>query len=334
MSFEHDKYAKQVFCDPSRAREELEQAVGPAVSALIDWSTLTPEPTELADQLLAPRFADLRFQARLLGRELLLDLIFEHQSEADPEMPVRFFCHTGALWNMIRNQKEREGKKVPLVINVLLHNGREPWTLPLTLASVIAGGELFEEHAPHLLPTLPILIDDLAGQTDEQIRARPQSPDVRLALLLMKHVPLGNGVRVIQRERELVQRASPEAVEDGVSYLLKADRGASRQELREAMQSHRGKEGRDMLETIGDRLKAEGRQEGLTKGRAEGRQEGLAEGKAEGRAEAILLFLRHRGLDVPTDVRDYILACTDQDRLARWIGLAVTAPSARDVIAE
>jgi hypothetical protein len=149
---------------------------------------------------------------------------------------------------------------------------------------------------------------------------------VRLALLLLKHVPLGNGVRVIQRERELVQGASPEAVEDGVSYLLKADRGASRQDLGEAMQSHRGKEGRDMLETIGERLIAQGKAEGLIEGRVEG--------KAERRAEDILLILQHRGLDVPTDVRDYILACTDEDRLARWFGLAMTAPSARDVIVE
>jgi hypothetical protein len=322
MSSEHDKYAKHVFRDPARAREEFTQALGPAVSALIDWNTLAPEPTELADQLLSPRFADLCFQARLAQRELLLDLIFEHQSEADPEMPVRFFCHTGALWNTIRSQKEREGKKVPLVINVLLHNGKDRWTAPLTLASVIAGGEVFEEHAPHLLPTLPILIDDLAGQTDEQIRSRPQSADLRLALLLLKHVPLGEGVQVLQRERELVQGSSREALQDGMRYVLKADRGASRQDLGEAMESHRGNEGRDMLMTIGDKLIAQGR------------DEGLAQGQAQGRAEAILLILQHRGLDTPPDVRDYILACTDQERLARWIGLAITAKSAREVILE
>jgi hypothetical protein len=61
--------------------------------------------------------------------------------------------------------------------------------------------------------------------------------------------------------------------------------------------------------------------------------QGRAEGKAEGKAAAVLEVLRPRGLDVPDDVRDRVLGCTDLDRLDVYLRRAVTAGSAADVVA-
>ena len=71
---------------------------------------------------------------------------------------------------------------------------------------------------------------------------------------------------------------------------------------------------------------AEGRQEGL----AEGRQEGLAEGKAE----AVLHVMAARGLDVPDDVRQRVLACKDPILLNTWIQRAAVAATAVEVVTD
>jgi hypothetical protein len=329
----HDGFSKYVFRNLRRAREELANAVGPRLAALIDWDTLRLEPTELADQALDARYADLRFTARLAGLPVRLDLVFEHQSESDPWMPIRMFCHAGAIWNGVRKEREREVRRrkrrarpparVPLVLSIVLHNGPRRWTAPTELAEVIEGADVLREHAPDLLPRFPILIDDLADQTDEAIRARPQSASVRLALLLLKHARTGDTVNVIEREGDLVQQSEvedPGVLREGIRYSLRADPWASKGRLRLALRRQLGRRGEEMVMTEGDRL--------MAAGRAEGR----VEGEARGQAKSIFNVLKARGLRIPANVRAQIEGCTDPRQLARWVGRAVTARNAHEVI--
>jgi hypothetical protein len=60
---------------------------------------------------------------------------------------------------------------------------------------------------------------------------------------------------------------------------------------------------------------------------------GEARGEALGRAQAVLAVLATRGLDVPEEVRARVLASRDVEALARWLALAVTAPSAQAFVA-
>ncbi|MGI5416328.1 hypothetical protein [Actinomadura luteofluorescens] len=56
--------------------------------------------------------------------------------------------------------------------------------------------------------------------------------------------------------------------------------------------------------------------------------EGKAEGKTEGEAESVLKVLDARGLSVSDEMREQILACTDQKRLDQWLVRATTAEHA------
>jgi hypothetical protein len=57
----------------------------------------------------------------------------------------------------------------------------------------------------------------------------------------------------------------------------------------------------------------------------------LDEGRAEGEARMILRVLAVRGLQVPDDVRERVLSCTDLAQLDRWGDRAVTAATVEDV---
>ncbi|XXT19198.1 hypothetical protein WME94_54125 [Sorangium sp. So ce429] len=52
---------------------------------------------------------------------------------------------------------------------------------------------------------------------------------------------------------------------------------------------------------------------------AKGRQEGLLEGQREAAANAVLKVLEARGLEIPPDVRERVLASTDMTELDRWL---------------
>ncbi len=68
-------------------------------------------------------------------------------------------------------------------------------------------------------------------------------------------------------------------------------------------------------------------------GKADGEAQGKVEGKVEGIAQAILDFLKARQLEVPADVRERIVSCTDPDQLATWVSRAATVSDARELVA-
>ncbi|WP_437326581.1 hypothetical protein [Sorangium sp. So ce381] len=67
----------------------------------------------------------------------------------------------------------------------------------------------------------------------------------------------------------------------------------------------------------------------VAKGVEKGRQEGLLEAKAQ----AVLAFLEARGLEVPAEVRERVLASTDIAELDRWVRRAAAVSDARELLA-
>ncbi|WP_437589787.1 hypothetical protein [Sorangium sp. So ce1000] len=74
---------------------------------------------------------------------------------------------------------------------------------------------------------------------------------------------------------------------------------------------------------------AKGVEQGMEKGREQGRQEGLLEGKAQ----AVLAVLEARGLEVPAEVRERVLASADIAEMDRWIRRAASVSDARELLA-
>jgi hypothetical protein len=56
-------------------------------------------------------------------------------------------------------------------------------------------------------------------------------------------------------------------------------------------------------------------------------REWVEQGEAKGEAKAVLIILENRGVPLPHEAQERILACTDQATLRTWIGRAVTATS-------
>ncbi|WP_437630319.1 hypothetical protein [Sorangium sp. So ce854] len=59
----------------------------------------------------------------------------------------------------------------------------------------------------------------------------------------------------------------------------------------------------------------------------------VAKGQIEAKAHDVLAVLEARGLEIPVEVRECVLASTDLAELDRWLRRAVVASSAREVLA-
>ena len=64
----------------------------------------------------------------------------------------------------------------------------------------------------------------------------------------------------------------------------------------------------------------------------QGKAEGELKGKLETEANAVLRVLRARGLSVPDEVRERILACKDASQLETWLDRASVAGRVEDVL--
>ncbi|WUI01496.1 hypothetical protein OHR68_06650 [Spirillospora sp. NBC_00431] len=58
-----------------------------------------------------------------------------------------------------------------------------------------------------------------------------------------------------------------------------------------------------------------------------------AQGKAEGEAEMLLVMLEARGVAVPNDVRERVMACSDTEQLKHWGRRAAVIDSADELFA-
>jgi predicted transposase/invertase (TIGR01784 family) len=104
----HDALVKAIFSDPEHAAGELRHLLDPAFAARIVWSTLRLVSGSYVDDSLRGRHTDLLFSARCTTTnadgetvEVLIYLLFEHQSTDDPLMPFRLLLYVVRVWEKL-----------------------------------------------------------------------------------------------------------------------------------------------------------------------------------------------------------------------------------------
>jgi hypothetical protein len=314
----HDAFAKYVFQVAARAAEVIAAALGVEAARLFDWGAIEAAPSEIADDALQRYFPDLRFSGKFAGEDLRIDILFEHQSEVDRLMPLRFFRETNALWNSAVVEKE---PGVPFVLNVVLYNGLKPWSGPRELWEIIRGGAALRASIPHLLPAMPFLVLDLAGRTDAEIDTWAQTSVVKLALRLLKHARRGEGVQTLRDAGPLMADLPTDVLQASMRYVYQVDPSATVPGVAEAVRGVLGRKGEEVAVTIGEQLIEQGR------------RDGLVQGKVEGKAELLIRIIQHRGLALTDDQRGRIETCRDATQLDRWAEAALDATSAGEVLA-
>src|SRR5690606_7665244 len=150
-----DEWARAICGSRAEAISLLRSALPQKVSELIEWSTLSSEPTEQIDRDLKKRLADLLFRVSLKGkrRDVLIDVVLEHQSSNDRTMAVR-------MLGLIVRRNERllaadANQKLPIVLPVVLFQGEgkrlTPWRFPTRYTELLdADDEMLKALGPYI----------------------------------------------------------------------------------------------------------------------------------------------------------------------------------------
>jgi predicted transposase/invertase (TIGR01784 family) len=322
----HDALFKWTFSAPARAAEELRAVLPAELSALLSWDTMRPEHGEYVDEELRGRHADLLFSVQVQGRTALLYLLFEHQSTPDPRMPVRLLIYLARIWSdWLRDHPSTT--RVPPILPVVLHHGVGGWTAPRELGDMYdADPELLAAAAPYL-PTLRLLIDDVASFPDETLRARAASALVKLVLLALKHGrDAADLAERLARWADLVAEVAAashglDALVAVVRYLFEVNEHISREAAATVLRSALGARADEVVMTVGQQLIEQGRREGTERGIQQGLQQGIEQGIEQGlvvgRRELLLRLLRRRFGDLPEELVTR-LSCASAEQLDGW----------------
>src|SRR4051812_41341374 len=180
----HDALFKSAFEAPADAAALLRELLPAMLRELIEWDTLHGEPASFVDPTLADRHSDLLFSAWLrTDPPKPVQVLLEHQSTADPAMPLRALSYRTRIW--YRCHKQRPEAWHPPILMVLVSQVPGGWTASRSLDDMFDPGVLAIPDLAASVPRCPMVIQDLAGLSDGDLQAGSLAAFQKLALWLL-----------------------------------------------------------------------------------------------------------------------------------------------------
>jgi len=156
MAQSHDHSYKLLFSHAAMVEDLLRGFVREEWVREIDFTTLEKVSGNYVSDDLRERADDVVWRMRLRDRWLYVYLLLEFQSAVDPFMAVRLLTYVGLLYqDLIRAGPLTVESRLPLVLPVVLYNGRPRWTAATELAELLeaapAGLERYQPQFRYLL---------------------------------------------------------------------------------------------------------------------------------------------------------------------------------------
>ena len=297
----NDKLLKATFSAPENARAFFENHLPNELAAALDWSSLALEPCSFIDPQFTSSESDPLFHIKLYESDAFLYLLFEHQSSEDPRMALRLLSYILRIWERFA-QSNPPPAKLPVILPVVLAQGKRPWKtstrlediidLPLAVAHILRPWQ--PTLAYHLLELVRIPYEKIAG-----------TPEGILTLRALKAEPVNELLEDVIWDEALLFSLSEGALERILRYILNAD--VSVPQLKERLGKIQTKPLQSKTMTLADRLRQEGEQEGLIKGKQEGQL------RAFRTAVCRALEIQHGSC--PEGIREALESIDDQARL-------------------
>jgi predicted transposase YdaD len=262
--------------------------------------------------------------AKLSGREALIYLLLEHQSTSDPLMALRLLGYLNRIWQQVI-KRDPSGRLIPAIIPLVVYHGAKCWQAPTRFAELVDLNDEDKQTMASLIPDFGYLIDDLSGQSDEQLSARAIGQVGLLTLLSLQRLPnAAEPEAVFERMTDLIAQvvsapSGMEALTAVLCYLFKVSESEPLV-IRKLLEEKVGQRAVEVYMTTADRLKEEGRAEGEAKGRAEGRAEILSK----------LLTLKFGALSAEIEEQ---LGKADIEDLDKWSERVLSAQRLEEVFA-
>ncbi|WP_101676407.1 Rpn family recombination-promoting nuclease/putative transposase, partial [Alloalcanivorax mobilis] len=278
----------------------------------LDLDSLEKVSESFVSDDLRSRHNDVIWRVRWRQRWVYLYLMLEFQSTVDYYMAVRLLSYIGLLYqDLIRRGEVKQGGALPLVLPIVLYNGKRRWRAPTALRGLFDWmPAAFARYVPfyHF-----VLLDE--GRLSE-----PDFP---------------KGKNVVAAVFRMEQSNSPEELLNAVRLLVSWVREPEQESLRHGIIEwlHRRGESLDPSldwQSIYSLEEATMLEDRIKEWKAQYRQEGRQEGSTEEARLILSRFLSRRFGPLPSDMEQR-LEQAPLDQLESWIDRFYDAGSLEQV---
>ncbi|MYJ94183.1 MAG: transposase [Proteobacteria bacterium] len=328
-----DEIYKKLFAFPRMVEDLMRGFAARGWAVTIDFSTLRKLPAEFVSDELLKRHGDTVWVARLRdGRHLLM--VLEFQSRDDPGMALRILAYTSLLYQeLLRNEAPvlDPGRRLPLVLPVVLYNGETPWRAANRLAALIqpAGRAL----VPYQPSQSHYVLDERHASEDDFPRQ-----NLVTAMLHVERIDspsdLVAAVDVLREwfrcpEDDDLRRAFTDWVRRIAQRLVPGGEKLAAQMTLE-----------DMRMTVVERVSEwpkqwvrEGREQGMREGLRQGIEQGIERGRAEERALLARMAASRFGAEAAERLSAVLAEVSDPERLGEVGEWLVRCDTAEELLA-
>ena len=310
----HDAFFRALVDEPERADLLIREYLPPDIAALVsDEPVRVLDATFIETESLAASRSDRLFEARLKdGRGVLLYVLLEHKSGADPGTALQMMGYMHRIWQQYAGGAASKLRALPPIIPLVFYHGRRRWGVARSVLEAIDAPEA-------LVPFVRSLSYVLCDLGTVEHEALSRDPALRAGLGALKYVfvrELPEGVLV----RLVVDMPDDDPLELPFFRYIVATYPIDREDLARATRVAKPQRWEALMSTIAQ----EWIKTGEARGRSAGLVEGEARGEARGRAKALLQLLEMRFGAVPEGVQARVLAASLSD-LETWNGAVLDA---------
>lgn len=167
----HDKRYKYLLSSKKVFMDLLRSFVKQKWVEQVDESTIIKVDKSYILQDFADKEADLVYRVRLKEQEVIFYVLLEMQSSVDFQMPFRLLSYMIEIWrdllkNTEKNEAARKDFRLPVIVPIVLYNGKQEWTAARTYKETLNAYEFFSDQ--NILDFSYILLD-INRYTEEEL---------------------------------------------------------------------------------------------------------------------------------------------------------------------
>ncbi|HRI68551.1 MAG TPA: Rpn family recombination-promoting nuclease/putative transposase [Polyangium sp.] len=180
----HEGLFHRTFSVPKNAASELQCLLAPDVVKRIQWDKLRKASDKFVDTHLTSRFSDILFEVEIDDEKAFIYVLLEHKSNPEFWTLMQLLEYMVRIWRQyLRESSDKPGKRLPLILPVVLHHGASGWTVPRRFIEYF--GDV-PQSLRAFVPNFGILLDDVAKVNLDKLRERPMTAEARLVLLCLR----------------------------------------------------------------------------------------------------------------------------------------------------
>ena len=256
----HDAVFKTFLHHPETARDFLEIHLPADLQTLCDLNTLKLESESFIEADLRTRYSDVLWSVHTHDGEGYVYVVIEHQSSADPHMAFRLLRYAIAA---MQRHLDAGHKELPIVIPMLFYHGcRSPYPYSLCCLDAFTDPVTARQLYASAFPLV-----DITVVPDDEIMAHRR---MALLELMQKHIRQRDLMGLVDQLATLLLTgcANDTQLQAMFNYILQSGDESRFNEFIQEM-AQRIPQHKEKLMTIAERLRLDGLQEGLQRGKRE-----------------------------------------------------------------